>query len=81
MIIIYTQDKTIIHKNADCAKRDILDLYGEKLGQEAYCVVRGGLIGASYRKYGGPLVVVVSKEKAERIQAKELSIGIKNSNY
>ena len=76
MIVIYTQDKTIISKDADSARADLIDVYGEKLGAEAYAAVKNGRIGASYRKYGGPLVKVVSREDAELIQRKETAIGM-----
>ena len=45
MIVIYTQDKTVIRKDADAAKEDLASLYGEKLGAEAYSVVENGRIG------------------------------------
>ena len=35
MIVIYTQDNTIIRENADDARGDLISLYGEKLGAEA----------------------------------------------
>lgn len=31
MIVIYTQDNTIIRDNADAAREDLISLYGEKL--------------------------------------------------
>ena len=71
MIIIYTQDKTIIRNDADAARGDFISLYGEKLGAEAYKAVKSGRTGATYRKYGGPLVKVVSREDAEIIREKE----------
>lgn len=76
MVVIYTQDNTIIKNNADDAKETLLSVYGEKLGQEAYVTVRDGRIGASYRKNGGPLVQVVDKEKAAWIREKEETIGM-----
>lgn len=76
MIVIYTQDNTIIRENADAAREDLISLYGEKLGAEAYAAVRNGRNGAAYRKYGGPLVKVVSKEDAEKIRRKENEIGM-----
>jgi len=75
MIVIYTQDNTIIKKDADAAKGDLISLYGEKLGAEAYAAVKNGRIGAAYRKYGGPLIKVVSKEDAEQIRVKEDTIS------
>ena len=75
MIVIYTQDNTIIRENADSARKDLIDLYGEKLGTEAYAAVKNGRIGASYRKYGGPLVKVVSSEDAAWIREKETAAG------
>ncbi len=79
MILIYGQDETIIRNNADAAKNDLIRLYGEKLGLEAYAVVKNGRIGAVYRKYGGPLVRVVSSKEAEVISEKEKQIGIRVS--
>ena len=76
MIVIYTQDNTIIKKDAAAAKGDLISLYGEKLGLEAYTAVKNGRIGASYRKYGGPLVKVVSETDSEWIQKKETAIGL-----
>ena len=76
MVVIYTQDNTIIKNNADDAKAILLSVYGEKLGQEAYAAVKNGRVGASYRKHGGPLVQVVDKEKAAWIREKEESVGM-----
>ena len=76
MIVIYTQDNTIIRENADDARGDLISLYGEKLGAEAYAAVRNGRSGATYRKYGGPLVKVVSREDAEVIKTKEIAVGM-----
>ena len=74
MIVIYTQDKTLIHENADAAKQDIVSIYGGKLGMEAYKAVKGGPEGTAFRRHGGPLITVVSSEKAEWIRNKEKSI-------
>ena len=76
MIVIYTQDNTIIRENADAARGDLISLYGEKIGAEAYAAVRNGRVGATYRKYGGPLVKVVSREDAELIKTKEIAVGM-----
>lgn len=76
MIVIYTQDNTIIKSDANAAREDLISLYGEKLGAEAYAAVKNGRIGAAYRKYGGPLVKIVSKEDAKTIKNKEISIGM-----
>ena len=76
MIVIYTQDNTIIREDADAAQGDLISLYGEKLGAEAYAAVKNARIGAAYRKYGGPLVKVVSKEDAELIKTKEIVAGM-----
>ena len=76
MIVIYTQDNTIIRENADAARGDLINLYGEKLGAEAYAAVKNERIGAAYRKYGGPLVKVVSKEDTELIKTKEIVAGM-----
>ena len=58
MIVIYTQDNTIIRKDADEAKADL----------------RKARRGASYQRYGGPLVQVVSSEKASWIRKKEKEV-------
>jgi hypothetical protein len=76
MIVIYMQDKTFIRNDADTAKNVLLSIYGEKLGTEAYDTVKNAREGASYRKNGGPLVRVVSKEKAAEIREKETAIGM-----
>ena len=76
MIVIYTQDKTIIRDNADLAKADLLSFYGNKLGTEAYNTINDAREGVSYRKNGGPLVRVVSREDAKTIKAKEIAIGM-----
>lgn len=76
MIVIYTQDNTIIRKDADTARDDLLGLYGEKLGAEAYAAVKNAHIGAAYRKYGGPLVKVVGEEDVGKIRDKEEKIGM-----
>ena len=76
MIVIYTPDETIIKNDADAAKEDLVRVYGEKLATEAYKAVRNGRVGAAYRKYGGPLVKVVSKEDAELIREREAKIGM-----
>ena len=71
MIVIYTQDETYIRNDADAAREDLYYLYGEKLGAEAYAAVKSGRNGSAYRKYGGPLVRVVTKEEAEEIRIRE----------
>ena len=76
MIIIYTQDKTYIMDDADAAKSKLLSVYGEKLGAEAYAAAKSGRIGTSYRKNGGPLIRVVTKELAAEICKKETAIGM-----
>ena len=76
MIVIYTQDNTIIRDNADAAREDLISLYVEKLGAEAYAAVKNGRIGSSYRKYGGPFVRVVSREEAAWIREKETALGM-----
>lgn len=76
MIVIYTQENTIIKNDADTAKGELINLYGEKLGVEAYVAVKGGKIGATYRRYGGPLVKVVSKRDAAIIREREYKIGM-----
>lgn len=74
MIVIYTQDETYIRDDADAIKSVLAEVYGEKLGAEAYAAVKDAREGVVYRKHGGPLVQVVSKEKAEEIREKEQQI-------
>lgn len=76
MIVIYTQDETIIKDSADAAKNDLIRVYGEKIGAEAYAAVRDGRPGKAYRKNGGPLVRVVSEEDAVMIRSKESLAGM-----
>lgn len=76
MIVIYTQAETYIRNDADAAKEILTSVYGEKLGEEAYVVVKDARVGTSYRKYGGPLVRVVTKEQATEIREKETAIGM-----
>jgi len=76
MIIIYTQDKTYIHKDADSAKADLISAYGTKFGCEAYENVKKAREGTRYRKNGGPLVCVVGKKEADKISEKESMIGM-----
>lgn len=51
-------------------------MYGDKLGNEAFASVKDAREGSSAWKNGGPLVRVVSKEKATIIKAKEIAIGM-----
>ena len=76
MIVIFTQDETFIRENADAAKNILETLYGEKLGREAYRSVYKAPAGTAYRKNGGPLVQVVTKEKAAEIREKEIALGM-----
>lgn len=54
----------------------LTSVYGEKLGVEAYNTIKDAREGTTYRKNGGPLVMVVSKVKAEWIKEKEYAIGM-----
>ena len=76
MIIIYTHDETFIKSDAEEAKKTLISLYGEKVGAEAYSAVKNAREGMSFRKNGGPLVQVVTKERAAEIRKKEISIGM-----
>ncbi len=76
MIVIYTQDVTYIRSDADSARDVLIAVYGEKIGAEAHAAVKGAPSGASYRKYGGPLVRTVTKEQAEEIRKKETVINM-----
>lgn len=76
MVVIYSQDKTYIRNDADTAKSILASVYGEKLGEEAYVVVKEARVGTSYRKNGGPLVKVVTNTQAEVIRERETTIGM-----
>ena len=76
MVVIYTQDKTYIRKDAQQAKDVLLDVYGEKLGLEAFAAIKSGREGTTYRKNGGPLVKVVSQAQGEAIAIKEKQINM-----
>lgn len=76
MIVVYSQDRTYIAKDADSAKDILVLLYGSKLGREAYETVKGARVGVSYRKNGGPLVRVVTQENAMEVQRKESAVGL-----
>lgn len=76
MIVIYTQDKTYIRNDAATARSILLDIYGKKLGEEAFRMINKARVGTAFRKNGGPLVQVVSKEKAAEIREKETAIGM-----
>lgn len=74
MIVIYTQDKTYIKRDAEDARTVLNEVYGNKLGIEAYNAIKDGRDGTAYRKNGGPLIQVVSREKADQIREKEIVI-------
>lgn len=76
MIVIYTQDTTYIRNDAATARRVLLKVYGEKLGEEAYRTINKARVGTAFRKNGGPLVRVVSKKDATEIRVKEVAIGM-----
>ena len=76
MIVIYTQDETFIRKDADAAKGVLTSVYGEKLGAEAYSTAKNAREGALFRKNGGPLVRVVTKDQVAEIREKEMAIGM-----
>lgn len=76
MLIIYTQDGTIIREDADAAKKDMIILYGKKIGIEAYDAMKNGREGVTFRRYGGPLIKKVSQKEAETIKGKERCIGM-----
>lgn len=76
MVVIFSQDRTWIHNNADDAKATLLQIYGSKLGMEAFNRIQHAPEGTSYRQSGGLLVQVVSKEKAAWIREKENALGM-----
>lgn len=76
MVVIYTQDFCCIKNSIKDAKSIIYELYGEELGAEAFASLKSERIGSSYRKSGGPLIKIVSKEEAGKIKTKETEIGM-----
>lgn len=70
MIIIYDMENTYFSKSSDEAKLLLLELYGNKLGEEAYAFLKKAPVGSSYRRHGGPLVKIVGEE--EWLKALEL---------
>lgn len=73
---LYTQDEAYIRNDADTARDILSQVYGDKLGKEAYLAVNKAPVGASFRRKGGPLVQVVTREKACEIREKETAIGM-----
>lgn len=57
-------------------KKRFLRLYGRKFGIEAYNAVMDGRTGTSYRKYGGPLIRVVTAEEAGKTAVLERRAGM-----
>ena len=76
MIVIYTQDKSYSRNDAATAISTRQNVYGEKLGEEAYRTIKKACVGMASRKNGGPLVRVVSKKDATEIRVKEAAIGM-----
>lgn len=76
MIVIYTQEKTYIKEDINQAQSILIDVYGKKLGEEAYITLANAPIGASYRKHGGPLIKVVDAQEASFIRKKETEAGM-----
>lgn len=76
MVVIYSMDKTTIWNNLNDAKEAIIDVYGKKIGDEALARLKGQREGASFQKYGGPLIQIVAPNKAKIIRNKEKSIGM-----
>ena len=76
MIVIYTQDRTSIYEDIKAAETDIIGLYGAKFGTEACRILRDGRPGASFRRHGGPLIRIVSREEAEWVREKEKKAGM-----
>lgn len=76
MIVIYDVEETIITEDGESARNELIRVYGEKLGKQAYEVVKDSKPGMHFRANGGPLVSVVSEEDAEWIWEKEREIGM-----
>ena len=76
MIIIYSQDETIVRADVMAARDDMIRIYGKKLGEKAFATLKAAPVGTSYRKNGGPLIRLVSDDDAEKIISKEESIGM-----
>lgn len=75
MVVIYTMDSTYIRNDIDDAKSIISSLYGEKLGREAYDVLKNAPVNTIFQKHGGPRIQLVTKERARWIEEKEKQIG------
>lgn len=76
MLVVYTQERTVIVEEGDESRNQLKGIYGDKLGGEAYRVLNKAPVGSSYRKNGGPLIQVVTKELAEIIRERERAIGM-----
>lgn len=76
MIVIYSQEQTYIEVDALSAKPILIELYGKKLGTEAYEEMKNANEGTTYRKHGGPLIKMVSDSEAKMIGEKEAKIGM-----
>lgn len=76
MVVIYAQEGTYLRSDMLDAL-DVLDeVYGPKLAQDAYNKLKDAPVGFSFRKNGGALVKIVSKQQAEEIRQKERAIGM-----
>lgn len=76
MLVIYTQDATYIKSDVIDAYETMVEVYGEKLANEAYDKLKDAPVGFSFRKNGGPLIKLVSKQDAVVIRQKEQEIGM-----
>lgn len=76
MVVIYTQDGTYIRKDVNSARNILIAVYGKKLGEEACDVLKYARNGMTYRKFGGPLVRVVTETEVLDIRSKESTIGM-----
>ena len=68
IIVIITQDNTIIRKMRMLLNEIYINLYGEKLWTKIYDTVKKGRIGAFFRRCGELFDRAVLKEQAEKIQ-------------
>lgn len=75
MVAIFTGDATYIKSDIDEAFDTFVEVYGSKLADEAYNKLKNAPLGFSYRKNGGPLIKIISKEDANIIKDKERSLG------
>lgn len=76
MVVIYDLEKTYIISDLKELKSNLIEVYGDKFGKEAFEKVKKAPVNTTYRANGGPLIKVVTDEQAEKIREKEIKIGM-----